>query len=154
MADNAAEKKDEMHSSDVDAVMENQSEGQTEHGKAEDTLAEVADVDMKENQAEKKSEVQLEDGKGEVAPSEVAEVDKDVKMADNVEHPKDVKADVPEATKDVQVQEKVEHRDGHQIGAATRSTEGENALMNSEISKKVEEEVTDNGNNADEAANA
>ncbi|KAK4369959.1 hypothetical protein RND71_009434 [Anisodus tanguticus] len=139
------EKKDEMCSSDVDAV--------------------------KENQAEKKSEVQTEDGKGENAMSEVAEVDKDVKMADNVEHPKEVEADVPAATKDVQVQEKVkqkptetaeekkhqpeqEQSDEQQNVAATKSTEGENALMNSDIRKKAEEEVTDSGNKAVEAADA
>ncbi|XP_059285461.1 methyl-CpG-binding domain-containing protein 11-like [Lycium ferocissimum] len=126
MADHAAEKKDEMHSSDVDAVKENQSEGQ----------------------------------------AEVAEVDKDVKMADNVEEaslvkevPLEKEADVPEATKD-EVPEKVEQKptetDKEDPGVAEEKKQpeqeqrDENALMNSDISK-VEEEVTDNGAEADEA---
>ncbi|MCD9644674.1 hypothetical protein HAX54_033084 [Datura stramonium] len=72
---------------------------------------------VKENIDEKKDEGQNADDKVEDAPSEEPQVGKDVEMADNVGHPKDVEeapvdktADDPEATKindekDVQVQE-------------------------------------------------
>ncbi|KAK4369923.1 hypothetical protein RND71_009398 [Anisodus tanguticus] len=158
-----AEKKDEMRSSDVDAVKENQvekkSEGQTEDDPSKEAEVEK-DVKMTDNAAEKKdemhkenqSEVQTEDGKGEDAPSEVAEIDKDVKMADNVQ---DKVKQKPTATaEEKKHQPEQEQSDEQQNVAATKSTEGKNALMNSDIIKKVDEEVTDNVNKADEAANA
>ncbi|MCD7445978.1 hypothetical protein HAX54_024682 [Datura stramonium] len=105
------EKKDEMPSTDVDVVEENQakkkSEGQTEDGpskeagvvkdvkmaenaaeKKDEMLSSVVDV-LKENQAEKKSEGRTEDSKAEDGPSKEAEVEKDVKMADNAAEKKD-----------------------------------------------------------------
>ncbi|KAJ8568071.1 hypothetical protein K7X08_020793 [Anisodus acutangulus] len=116
---------------------------QTEHGKVEGAPAEVADVDgVKENQAEKKSEVQLEDSKGEDAPSEVAEVHEKVEQKHT------------ETAEEKKHQPEQEQSDEQQNVVATKSTEGENALLNRDISKKAEEEVTDNGNKADEAADA
>ncbi|XP_016491360.1 uncharacterized protein LOC107811030 isoform X1 [Nicotiana tabacum] len=106
-----------------DETQDGESEIETKE-EAEATEKDVSkkdEIESSENDG-KKDESQNAYGKVEDAPSEEAQVEKDVQMADNVGHPKDVEeaagdkvADGPEAAKmieeekDVQVQEKVEN---------------------------------------------
>ncbi|KAK4713088.1 hypothetical protein R3W88_018995 [Solanum pinnatisectum] len=92
MADHAAEKKDEIHSSAVDVMKENQAEKMGEGQKAEDGPSKEAEVEkddkMTDCVAEKKDETSdvdavksddpTEDGKAEDAPADVSAADKDV----------------------------------------------------------------------------
>ncbi|XP_006358282.1 methyl-CpG-binding domain-containing protein 11-like [Solanum tuberosum] len=163
------ENKDEMPSTDVGVVKENQakptSQGQTEDGPSKDDVVEkdvemadhaaekkdemhssVVDV-MKENQAEKMGEGQnAEDG-----PSKEAEVEKDDKMTNCVAEKKDETSDV-DAVKSDDPTEDGKAEDAHADVSVADKDVGDAFLVKEVPIGKVadEAEVTDNGIKADE----
>ncbi|KAK6783845.1 hypothetical protein RDI58_017299 [Solanum bulbocastanum] len=152
------ENKDEMPSTDVGVVKENQAKptslGQTEDGPSKDDAVEKKDemhssaVDViKENQAEKMGEGQ----KAEDGPYKEAEVEKDDKMTDCVAEKKDETSDVDAVKSDDPTEDGKAEDAPADVSAADKDVGDAFSVKEVPIGKVADEaEVTDNGIKADE----
>ncbi|XP_049359745.1 methyl-CpG-binding domain-containing protein 11-like [Solanum verrucosum] len=163
------ENKDEMPSTDVGVVKENQakptSQGQTEDGPSKDDVVEK-DVEMVDHAAEKKDEMHSsvvdvmkenqagkmgEGQKAEDGPSKEAEVEKDDKMTDCVAEKKDETSDVDAVKSDDPTEDGKAEDAPADVSAADKDVGDAFLVKEVPIGKVADEaEVTDNGIKADE----